>query len=98
MIEAEYTEDAETGQKRLTGRAKNEAGLYVEPDYWLGQYSDMPHILSFLNQDYQTIFDVLQTDPQVLPLLGPFQTALKNKAMEQLEGMIGTIRYICERN
>lgn len=97
MIEAEYVEDKQTGQKRLTGRAKNKEGLYVEPDYWLGQYSDMPHILSFLNQDYTTIFDVLQTDPEVLPLLGPFQTALKNKAMEQLEGMIGTLRVYTSR-
>ena len=29
---------------------------------------------------------------RVAPLLGPFQTALKNRAMEQLEGMIGTLR------
>ena len=93
----EYDTDRQTGQQRLTGRAKNKEGLYVEPDYWLGQYSDMPHILSFLNQDYQTIFDVLQTDPEVLPLLGPFQTALKNKAMEQLEGMIGTLRVYTSR-
>ncbi len=54
----------------------------VEPAYWLGKYSDMPHILSFLNQSYQTIFEVLQTDNEVAPLLGPFQTALQNKAME----------------
>ena len=97
LLIPEYDEDRETGQKRLTGRAKNREGLYVEPDHWLGQYSDMPHILSFLNQDYQTIFDVLQTDPEVAPLLGPFQTALKNKAMEQLEGMIGTLRVYTSR-
>ena len=97
MMIAETIEDKETKQKRLTGRAKNHEGLYIEPDYWLGQYSDMPHILSFLNQDYQTIFDVLQTDPEVMPLLGPFQTALKNRAMEQLEGMIGTLRVYTSR-
>ena len=51
----------------------------------------MPHILSFLNESYQTIFEVLETDNEVAPLLGPFQTAFKNKAMEQLEGMIGKI-------
>jgi len=94
---AEYDEDRQTGQKRLTGRAKNKEGLYVEPDHWLGQFSDMPHILSFLNLDYQTIFDVLQTDPEVAPLLGPFQTAMKNNAMDQLEGMIGTLRVYTSR-
>jgi len=85
----EYATDRQTGQRRLTGRVTNADGLFVEPAYWLGQYS--------LNQDYQTIFDVLQTDPEVLPLLGPFQTALKNKAMEQLEGMIGTLRVYTSR-
>ncbi len=96
-LEPEYETDRQTGQRRLTGRARGKDGLFVEPAYWLGRYSDMPHILSFLNQSYQTIFDVLQTDPEVLPLLGPFQTALKNKAMEQLEGMIGTLRVYTSR-
>ena len=34
---------------------------------------------------------------RVAPLLGPFQTAMKNKAMEQLEGMIGTLRVYTSR-
>lgn len=74
-----------------------EGGEIVEPAYWLGKYSDMPHILSFLNESYQTIFEVLETDNEVAPLLGPFQTALKNRAMEQLEGMIGTLRVYTSR-
>ena len=93
----EYVTDPQTGQKVLTGIVRDSDGLVVQPAYWLGRYSDMPHILSFLNKDYQTIFDVLQTDPEVLPLLGPFQTALKNKAFEQLEGMIGTLRVYTSR-
>ena len=93
----EYVTDPQTGQKVLTGIVWDADGLVVQPAYWLGRYSDMPHILSFLNKDYQTIFDVLQTDPEVLPLLGPFQTALKNKAFEQLEGMIGTLRVYTSR-
>ena len=36
VLVAEYDEDRQTGQKRLTGRAKNKEGLYVEPDHWLG--------------------------------------------------------------
>lgn len=79
--------DRETGFEKPTGEVYADAAMTrrVEPAYWLGKYSDMPHVLSFLNEDYQTIFDVLKTDNEVLPLLGPFQTALKNKAMEQLE-------------
>ncbi len=73
------------------------AAISWKPAYWLGKYSDMPHILSFLNESYQTIFEVLETDNEVAPLLGPFQTAFKNKAMEQLEGMIGTLRVYTSR-
>ena len=69
----------------------------MEPAYWLGKYSDMPHVLSFLNHDYTEIFEVLRTDPEVYPLLGPFMTAFENKAMEQLEGMIGTLRVQTSR-
>lgn len=80
-----------------TGRALDENGNEVTPAYWLGKYSDMPHILSFLNEGYQTIFDVLQTDNEVAPLLAPFKTAFQNKAHEQLEGMIGTLRVYTSR-
>lgn len=95
---AEKAQDKDTKFWRPTGVVRDkEGGEIVEPAYWLGKYSDMPHILSFLNESYQTIFEVLETDNEVAPLLGPFQTALKNKAMEQLEGMIGTLRVYTSR-
>lgn len=97
MLIAEKVQDKQTLRMIPTGRVLNSAGEETEPAYWLGRYSDMPHILSFLNESYQTIFDVLETDNEVAPLLGPFQTALKNKAMEQLEGMIGTLRVYTSR-
>ena len=97
MLTTEKVQDKQTKRMIPTGRVFNSAGEEVEPAYWLGKYSDMPHILSFLNESYQTIFEVLETDNEVAPLLGPFQTALKNKAMEQLEGMIGTLRVYTSR-
>lgn len=93
--EMKYSEDVK--REVPTGRALDEHGNVVEPEYWLGKYSDMPHILSFLNEGYQTIFDVLQTDNEVAPLLAPFKTAFQNRAMEQLEGMIGTLRVYTSR-
>ena len=96
-LHAEKVQDPTTKRWKLTGRVFDKEGVEVEPAYWLGKYSDMPHILSFLNENYQTIFEVLETDNEVAPLLGPFQTALKNKAMEQLEGMIGTLRVYTSR-
>ena len=98
-LRPEMKEDKQTHFKKPTGKVFDANNNEVDPDsvYWLGKYSDMPHILSFLNEDYQTIFDVLKTDPEVAPLLGPFQTAMKNNAMEQLEGMIGTLRVYTSR-
>ena len=101
----EYIKDPQTGHEKLSGRVfRTRAGRdtgnvldLVEPAYWLGEYSDMPHVLSFLNHDYKEIFEILATDPEVYPLLGPFMTAYQNKAMEQLEGMIGTLRVQISR-
>ncbi len=97
MLIAEKVQDKQTLRMIPTGRVFDNMGNEVEPAYWLGKYSDMPHILSFLNESYQTIFEVLETDNEVALLLGPFQTALKNRAMEQLEGMIGTLRVYTSR-
>ena len=85
----EYGEDKETHHKRLTGRVFNDAKqignkeYQVQPAYWKGQYSDMPHVLSFQNHSYDEIIEVLKTDPEVYPLLGPFMTAFDNGAMER---------------
>ena len=102
---AEFKKVPGTEHWRATGRVYRtqeelEAGdkdKTVTPAYWIGKYSDMPHVLSFLNHSYDEIFDVLMTDEEVYPLLGPFKTAYDNKAMEQLEGMIGTLRVQTSR-
>jgi hypothetical protein len=98
QLYAEKVVDPVTKIAKPTGIVREyKDGPVVEPAYWLGKYSDMPHILSFLNESYQTIFEVLNTDNEVAPLLGPFQTAFQNRAMEQLEGMIGTLRVYTSR-
>ena len=75
QLRAEMIEEPKTHRPKPTGRVFDNQGNEMNPDdvHWLGKYSDMPHILSFLNLDYQTIFEVLETDPEVAPLLGPFQ-------------------------
>ena len=65
MLIAERREDPKTKRLIPTGRVFDHSGAEVQPAYWLGKYSDMPHILSFLNESYQTIFEVLQTDNEV---------------------------------
>ena len=96
---AEYKTDKDTLHRKLTGRVFKDNTMQekVQPAFWLGKYSDMPHVLSFLNHSYEEIFEVLKTDPEVYPLLASFVTAFENKAMDQLEGMIGTLRVQISR-
>ena len=77
MLIAEKVQDKHTLRMIPTGRVFDKMGNEVEPAYWLGKYSDMPHILSFLNESYQTIFEVLETDNEVAPLLGPLWNSWK---------------------
>lgn len=71
--------------------------IYFFTRYDNGRYASMAHVLTLLNMDYQTQFDVLMSNKEIQPLLAPFMTAYKNKAMDQLEGMIGTLRVECSR-
>lgn len=87
--------DPETGEIKYSyfDKEGNPAELYRKK----GRYADLPHVLSFLMEEYGTIFDVLMTDDKVDSLIAPFKTALKNKAMDQLEGMVGTLRIYVSR-
>ena len=71
---------------------EDEEGNIVEPDTITGEFSDMPHVLSFLGQPYADVFDILMQDEKIMSLMAPFQSAWQNGAMDQLEGMVGTLR------
>ena len=62
-----------------------------------GKYSDLPHILAFMNKSYKEIFDTLFTHEELESLLSPFKTAYDNKAFDQLEGQIGTLKIFLSR-
>ena len=76
---------------------EDENGNEVEPDTITGEYSDMPHVLSFLGRSYSEVFDILMDDPKIMSLMAPFLSAYKNKANDQLEGMVGTLRVNAAR-
>jgi hypothetical protein len=63
---------------------EDENGNEVEPDTITGEYSDMPHVLSFLGRSYSEVFDILMQDSKIMSLMAPFQSAYKNKANDQL--------------
>ncbi len=72
-------------------------GNEVEPDTITGEFSDMPHVLAFLTRSYSEVFTILMQDPEIKPLMAPFQSAYQNNAMDQLEGMVGTLRVQASR-
>lgn len=62
-----------------------------------GKYSSLPHVLAFLNRSYQEIFDTLFTNKELHSLLSPFKSAYDNRAFDQLEGQVGTLRIFMSR-
>ena len=72
-------------------------GNEVIPDTITGEFSDMPHVLSFLGRPYDEVFDILMQDENIKSLMAPFSSAYKNRAMDQLEGMVGTLRVNAAR-
>ena len=76
---------------------EDDEGNVVEPDTVTGEFSDMPHVLSFLGQPYADVFDILMQDEKIMSLMAPFQSAWQNGAMDQLEGMVGTLRVNAAR-
>ena len=76
---------------------EDEKGNVVEPDTITGEYSDMPHVLSFLGRLYDHVFNILMQDDRIASLMAPFKSAYENKANDQLEGMVGTLRVNAAR-
>lgn len=87
------------GKKVYIDRAwyEDSSGNEVEPDTITGEFSDMPHVLAFLGRSYDKIFGILMQDERIMSLMSPFSSAWKNGAMDQLEGMVGTLRVNAAR-
>ena len=76
---------------------EDDEGRITQPDTFTGEYSDMPHVLSFLQLSYEDVFNILMQDETIMSLMAPFKSAYDNKAMDQLEGMVGTLRVNAAR-
>ena len=71
--------------------------IYFFATHENGKYSDLPHILSFMNRSYKEIFDTLFNHEELYSLLSPFKSAYENKAFDQLEGQVGTLKIFLSR-
>ena len=73
------------------------ASIYFWSRYENGKYSDLPHVLAFLNQEYEALFKVLFSIPELQSLVSPFQAAYKSGAVDQLEGQMGSLKIQLSR-
>ena len=95
----EYYTDKYTGHAKLSGRvyADKEHTIPEKPAYWLGKYSDMPHVLSFLNKDYNSIFQVLETDPECFSLISMLISSWRWKSFDLVELFMMPLRTTVSR-
>ncbi|SDM54564.1 Type IV secretory system Conjugative DNA transfer [Catalinimonas alkaloidigena] len=73
------------------------AVIYFLARYQQGRYSTLAHVLAFLNLGYEELFSTLFQEAELEFVLSPFESAYRNKAYEQLEGQIGTVRVQTSR-
>lgn len=57
-----------------------------------GKYCTLPHVIELMQAEYDELFPVLNTQPEIEVLVNPFITAYQNDAMEQLEGQIASAK------
>ena len=62
-----------------------------------GKYSTLPHVIAFISGNYERIFNTLFSNIELKTLLAPFKSAFDNRAFDQLEGQIGTVRVNISR-
>lgn len=65
--------------------------------YQNGKYCTLPHVIELMQEDYDKLFAILQTEEEVKVLINPFISAYQNKAMEQLEGQVASAKISLAR-
>lgn len=62
-----------------------------------GKYCTFPHVIEFLSREYDEIFPILGSYPELETYAKPFISAYRNDVMEQLEGQIASARIPLSR-
>lgn len=60
--------------------------------YENGKFLTLPHVIELMQVDYEKLFSVLRTEPEIEVLINPFISAYQNDAMEQLEGQVASAK------
>ncbi len=62
-----------------------------------GRYCTLPHVIEFLARPYDKIFPAMGQEHSIRALIAPFVSALEKGAIDQLEGMIASVRIPMSR-
>lgn len=73
------------------------AAIYTLAKYENGKYSDLPHLITLVCSDYKKLFDIIFSNREVFELLSTFHSSYQNKAFDQLEGQVGTLRVFLSK-
>ncbi|MCE7056248.1 YWFCY domain-containing protein [Algoriphagus sp. AGSA1] len=62
-----------------------------------GRYCTLPHVIELMQVEYEKLFTVLRTEPEIEVLINPFVSALVKKAFDQLEGQVASAKVTMAR-
>lgn len=65
--------------------------------YQDGEYCSLPHVIEFIQLEYDVLFSLLNSNEETRSLVGAYIQAYKNGAVEQLEGQIASAKIALAR-
>jgi hypothetical protein len=65
--------------------------------YKKGRYCTLPHVIELAQVEYEKLFSILRTNPEIEALINPFVSAFLHGANEQLEGQIASAKISLSR-
>ncbi|HSJ67852.1 MAG TPA: conjugal transfer protein MobC [Anditalea sp.] len=73
------------------------AVIWFLKKYKHGKYCTLPHVIEMMQVEYDRLFSVFRTEPEIEVLINPFVSAYLQGAAEQLEGQIASAKITMAR-
>jgi len=73
------------------------AVIWFLKKYKNGKYCTLPHVIEMMQVEYDKLFSVFRTEPEIEVLINPFVSAYLQGAAEQLEGQIASAKITMAR-
>ncbi|UAY55671.1 conjugal transfer protein MobC [Arachidicoccus terrestris] len=62
-----------------------------------GRYCTLPHVIEFMQVEIESLFTILQIEPEISAFINPFVSAFKTDSKEQLEGQLDAAKISMAR-